>query len=330
MYCVYHGQDHPEGTPFTPEHVVPYGLGGSNQFAIQVCKKINNDIGVRIDAPFQKLFPVAYERFIRNLKSYSRQEPSVLFRGTTELAGQTSKIDYEITQRKKDLVIPPRIEREDTGEGTRYHIEGTPDQAERVIKDIERKNPGGQLVDESGNAVTRLELLARTPTQNVLPEIKIDWDVTKWRVAAQREFVKIALGTAHFFLGERYSRSSAADQLRRVLYATDEELFSIPIRGQIWPEQPQTDLPFLYHGAAPDHHLILLLHVEETLSVFVNLFGNMRAVIQITDDPDVCPEVKPNDGFIMTIDPKTRVAAQRTFEEFLMSLPDHIAIKSSD
>jgi hypothetical protein len=53
---------------------------------------------------------VAYQRFIRNLKSYSGQEPTILFRGATEPDGTALKIEYEITQSEKSLVMIPSIE----------------------------------------------------------------------------------------------------------------------------------------------------------------------------------------------------------------------------
>lgn len=242
MYCAYHGQDHPEGTVFTIEHVIPYGLGGSNQFAIQVCQKINNDVGSEIDAPFQKILPVAYERFIRNLKSYSGEEPSILFRGTTTISGRTIRIEYEITQSEKNLVMTPSIHKEKTKEGLRYNVQTTPDQFDRMLRDMERK--GMKLLDDSGNVITRSELLARTPVQNSVPEISCHWNAEEWSVAAKREFIKIALGTAHFFMGERYSRSEGAERLRKALYAPEDELRSIPIRGSIWPSNPRRTCPF--------------------------------------------------------------------------------------
>jgi hypothetical protein len=163
--------------------------------------------------------------------------------------------------------------------------------------------------------------LARVQAEKTVPTIACDWNAADWSVAAQREFVKIALGTAHFLLGESYSRSDAAGQLRRFLNTPDDELPSIPIHGQTWPLQVAPTLHFLYHGTTPDQHLVTLLHLDKRLTVFVSLFEEMRGVIQIADDPATCEEVKADDDFILTIDPNTRAFTQRTFEEFLKSLP---------
>jgi hypothetical protein len=321
MYCAYHGLDHSEDTPFSPEHVIPYALGGSNQFTIQVCKKINSDIGTQIDARFQSIFPVAYERFIRNIRSYSGEEPSILFCGTTEFGGQRVKINYEITQEDKNLLLVPFVQSKRTKEGIRYTVRTTPAHFQKMLRDIERKYPGKSVTDESGNVCTAAELLARVEVQRAVPTIEVTWDPEEWRIASSREFVKVALGTAHFLLGERYSRSDAASQLRTFLCARDDELSSIPIHGNTWPFQVVPNLGVLYHGTKPDQHLVALLHMDDGLTVLVSLFGEMRGIIQIADDPTICQYVKPNGGFILTIDPMTRAFTSRSFEEFLKSFP---------
>lgn len=318
MFCAYHGEDHPPETPFNVEHVVPYSLGGSNQFTIQVCSKVNSDLGSEIDARFQRIFPVAYQRFIRNLKSYSGAEPTILFRGTTELDGKTLKIEYEITQSEKSLVMVPSIEREDRKEGIRYQVQSSRDDFQKMLRNIQRKYPGKQMVDDAGNPVNTEELLARA--QTTVPTIRCDWDPDEWSVAAQKEFVKIGLGAAHFLLGETYSRSSAADGLRKFLSAKDAELPLLPIRGQIWPNPTVANLHFLYRGATPDQHLVTLLHLDQRLTVFINLFGEIRGLIQIADDPAICQVVPPNDGFVLTIDPSARTLRRRTFQECLVAI----------
>jgi hypothetical protein len=50
FYCIYTGENFPE-TDRSEEHIVPYAIGGSNQFTtIDVSKKANNDAGSQIDS----------------------------------------------------------------------------------------------------------------------------------------------------------------------------------------------------------------------------------------------------------------------------------------
>ena len=212
----------------------------------------------------------------------------------------------------------PSIERENRKEGIRYQVQSSRDDFEKMLRNIGRKYPGKQIVDDAGNPVNAEELLARA--QTTVPTIRCDWEPGEWSVAAQKEFVKIALGAAHFLLGEKYSRSSAADGLRKCLTAKDMELPLIPIRGQIWPDPTVANLHFLYRGATPDQHLITLLHLDQRLTVFINLFGEMRGLIQIAEDPAICREIQPNDGFVLTIDPKMRTLERRTFQECLLAI----------
>ena len=55
MYCIYSGK---EITPeeATVEHIIPLSLGGNNQFTTNVGKKINSDVGSKIDGKFSQDF----------------------------------------------------------------------------------------------------------------------------------------------------------------------------------------------------------------------------------------------------------------------------------
>jgi hypothetical protein len=189
MYCPYDNTEHPAEIKFNTEHVIPYALGGSDQFTISTCEFSNSTFGRDIDAPFLRIFPVAYERFVRNIESASGNPPSLIFRGTTEINGTTVNIEYEITAEKKKLITRPIVEKTENGDVTQYHIQAAPADVEKMIRNIDAKaaRQGKQILDRSGNPVTGAEILAQAGVQQLVPSINCEWNYSAWAVAAQRE-----------------------------------------------------------------------------------------------------------------------------------------------
>ena len=42
FFCAYCGVNHDESVRITPEHIVPYAIGGTDQLTIPVCEESNN------------------------------------------------------------------------------------------------------------------------------------------------------------------------------------------------------------------------------------------------------------------------------------------------
>lgn len=320
MYCPYHNIDHPAEINFDTEHVIPYALGGSNQFTISTCKSSNSAFGSDIDAPFQRVFPVAYERFVRNITSASGNPPSLVFRGKTEINGKTVNIEYEITAGEKKLITDPVVEKTVNGDLTHYDIQAAPAAVAKMIRDIDSKaaRQGKRMVDRSGNPVTGAEILGQAGVLQEVPTIDCQWDYGAWAVAAQREFVKIALGTAHFLLGENFSRSDDADRLRDFLSAPEENLDSNPINGNVWPATLDSPLAGLSRVLGdPNNHLVAVLNINDQLVVFISLFGDMNGMIVLSRNPEICSLIAPNNGIIIQVDPVTRSFQRPTLMDLL-------------
>lgn len=326
MYCPYDNTEHPETTNFNTEHVIPYALGGSNQFTISTCEVSNSTFGRDIDAPFLSSFPVAHERFVRNIESASGNLPSLLFFGKAEINGKIVDIEYEVTADKKKLVTRPIVEKKESDGVIRYAIQAAPADVAKMIRNIDCKaaRQGNQILDRSGKPVSGAELLAQAGVHQFVPDIKCEWNYRSWAVAAQREFVKIALGAAHFVLGEPFSRSVDANLLRNFLTAPEESLDKIPISGSIWPmrvENPLSVFSRMLAGAS-DHHLVAILHMNEQLLVFISLFGEMNGKIMLSSNPAICSMINQDDGAIIQLDPMTRAFQRRTFVDLLKMLAE--------
>ncbi len=97
MYCPYCNNQHPSTTSFTKEHIVPFALGGSNEFTISMCKSCNNTLGSQVDAPFINSFLVASYRLFLNLKSTSGNLPEIDLGGLGVIGGKEVPISYKIS-----------------------------------------------------------------------------------------------------------------------------------------------------------------------------------------------------------------------------------------
>jgi|SRR6267378_1377879 len=325
MYCPYDNIDHPPDAESSTEHIIPYALGGSNQFTIMTCRYSNNTFGRDIDAPFLRVFPVAYERFTRNIDSSSGNLPALTFAGTTELSGRTTKIEYEITAERRVLFTDPIVMKTANGDNIQYQIQAAPLAVEEMLRNIDAKavRSGKRIFDTSGRPVTVNELLEQAGVQKLIPLINVKWDYRQWAVAAQKEFIKIALGAVHFILGEDFSRSEDASLLRRFLFAAENTLSLIPIRGNVWPATIASPLSGLQRVfGQPENHIVALLNLDSRLQLFISLFGNMNGLVMISEEPEICQKIAADDGVIVEVDPLTRSFQRRTYRDLLRAMSE--------
>lgn len=83
MYCVYSGREiSPEES--TVEHIIPLSLGGNNQFTICVEKKINSDVGSKIDGKFLQDFLIGLSQLPYDNRGHSKKPQEVRMRGVMD------------------------------------------------------------------------------------------------------------------------------------------------------------------------------------------------------------------------------------------------------
>ncbi|MCX5887193.1 MAG: hypothetical protein NT096_15000 [Proteobacteria bacterium] len=73
-WCPYLGEELPEDS-FNEEHIIPLSLGGSNKLTIDVEKKINAELGRKLDSKIGKAPIVSSARKHYSLKGRSKLEP---------------------------------------------------------------------------------------------------------------------------------------------------------------------------------------------------------------------------------------------------------------
>ncbi len=295
MYCAYCGVDYKEDVPQTDEHIVPFALGGSNSFTIPACHGCNSNLGSDVDAPFLDFFPIRSKRFFLGLESTSGNEPSIDLGGIGWINGKEVRISYVVQGESKELKIAePAIVKTSNADGTEHwQVSGDPVQVREIIEGKLRKQLklGKTMTSEDGK-VLGLENLdslfadKQTVVENpsVLKTIPFD------PLMPVRFFCKLALATAHFHLGDKFSRSPPADMLRRHIALKDYSQVNLP-GGAIWPYvDPIEKLLALF--AKPEHHTLAILDGRPRWFI-ASLFGEFGSLIQL--DPRVNGE-RPTSG----------------------------------
>ncbi|MCG2778417.1 MAG: HNH endonuclease, partial [Desulfobacterales bacterium] len=82
-YRVLNRNSPPDDNTESKEHIIPYALGGSNDFVTYDCsKRANNDFGRDIDAPFVALPIVGFKRHEFGIQGQSGNVPPIEMKAT--------------------------------------------------------------------------------------------------------------------------------------------------------------------------------------------------------------------------------------------------------
>jgi len=164
-------------------------------------------------------------------------------------------------------------------------------------------NINKKIAKRGGNSLD-IETLLESAEVKSIPSpkmsVKLTFDVTSF----DRAFVKMALGLAHFVIGEKYSRCHEADLLREFLWEPDKDKRgSFPLHGQVWPNaDPKLTNVFKYK----DFHVLALLNVNP-FGFYGLLFGQYCGHIQCSENSEYFAEEVPlGDGWVFLIDPVSR------------------------
>lgn len=327
--CVYtwvplNNNSPPDDNTSTLEHIIPYALGGCNDFSIKYCsKKANNDYGSIIDAQFIALPVVGFKRHFFGLKGYSGEVPDIIFKGNCQEIGESC-----------DIIFPYQGEPyADFGikcSGSLKAREISFSGSESRFKDsvnglIKKATKQGLSIfsKESLMCITNFSEAVENSQINIGRELhfKIDFGFEAFFLPWTRGLIKIALGLGAYALGKTWAFGSSADLLRSCLICGIEELIGKGLRGTSIGKFEQ-DLNDLIN-VQPNRHSLAVLPYGKRMIALISLFGGelFDAVIDLGDGPadiNLVNESLPQDWrCVFHIDPVSRKMSSMTISDVL-------------
>lgn len=320
MYCPYCGITHDNKTVVSSiEHVIPYGLGGSDDLTIITCDRSNNSLGSDVDAPFMEFFPVQSQRFFLGLESTKGNKPTLDLGGTSWIDGKEVPISYLISGDRKELMIAePKIVKTPNSDGSEYwQISGAPAKVREIIEGKLRKQMklGKTMTLQDGSNlhmedIDKLFTGNATVIQNpsVLKTIQFDY------LISIRFFSKLALAMGHLHIGEKFSRSSIGETLRR--HMTVEKLEDVKLPGAIWP-QTDSVKSMLQVIAKEDHHVIAIMDGKPPV-LLVSLFGVYDAFLPLGELAEGQYPTASGEGTVWRIELPVRKLSRLTMSALIV------------
>lgn len=256
------------------EHIVPLALGGSDDLATpDCCRGCNNDLGATVDSALLHDVLVVMERQRFRLTGHSGRIPEL------RMDGHSLQTGVGVTMRVSgDLDVEwharPKVNRtENPGGTTSIHVEGSPEDALRILSGIKQSAEarGERMLGPDGVSIDDLEASVRAAAEDAPVTTEYRVHATHDPVAIRRGLAKIAFGFAHLALGPDWTFDTRAEAMRRMargLSSRKEVLrsasdLSDAMRGVLLGREKEADI----------RHLVALLPMGEESIILVSLFG---------------------------------------------------------
>lgn len=310
FFCIYSGKMWPEDQR-TKEHIVPFALGGSDDFVTNdVAKEPNHEMGARADADLIHHYAMSWERCSQGIASDKGRIPQFVRKAKAIVDGIERNATFVINSDGTHAVdIHPRVVT-NWKAGT-FEFTCAPEQVAEIVASIEEKGRRKGMVfslNESNGSRREISL----------SELKLIENFSLDREDMFRGILKIALGTGHWLLGDEWSRSIHADLLREAVWSPrpwDGTRYSALSR--IWPANGyslQGVKDQLYVGKG--FHVIMVMH-HGPLSCFVLLFGQYEGLIPLAPEYGGSAALPPGFREILVLDVRTRRLWRFSQEDFI-------------
>ena len=327
-YAPLNTNDPPDDSSATVEHIIPYALGGSDQFSIIYCsKKANNDLGTTIDSPFLELPIVGFKRHMLGLKSYSGKVPALRFKGECVELNRACHVifPYEgMPYADFGMEVKGAL-----ADAQMMKFRGGRERLERSIKDVIRKSSekGLTIWSKDQNVIDSIDdafAASRIDTGETLHfRINYGWDA--FYVPWSKGILKIVLGLGALALGPTWAFSCEADKIRTSRLSSNSAFPNADIKGST-TAKIQPEIRQLLQMKEGEHVLAVLPSPEGAMMAYVSLFGGelMDAIIHLGDGPADIKTVNgslPSDWkCVFRINPSSRTLTTLTIAEIDNSL----------
>lgn len=278
IYCYQqlNSNNPPDDMTSTREHVVPWALGGSNQFSThEASKKYNNDFGRDIDAPFIDLLPLAIKRHQLGIEGYSGTIPPIRWKARSLDNDEPIEIsiapDGQVSYRHDTVVI-----KDEKATHSNVLVGADRERTREILAGMlaKARKSGQSIYSATGDPIRTVTDMERhytiEETSLMRADVKaLDFDV--W----VRGIFKMILGLGHIVLGSTWTFGVDGNRFRAVLAEDRKHWPTESLRGFATGEIPDDIAGLL--GITPAvrqarMHTLAILPGEEPMAI-VSLFG---------------------------------------------------------
>ena len=260
-----------DGTQPTKEHIIQYALGGSNGLVTHdVCKDCNSKLGETVDADFINQEFIGFLRLTHGIEGYSGTIPDVVLSARSLDNNEPGRVRFG-SAANVDVSHEPVVIRDAKADGTEeILVAGMPDRALEIAAGIiaKAKKQNRTILTTSGDVAKSAEDLLAGAETETSDHYKASMKVQM--IPLLRGYAKIAFGFLHLALGEQWTFSKDAGELRAVSRGegTATDVKSLVVQGH-------TQIRSLFLGqetADPRTHLLGIIPHKDPV-VLVSLFG---------------------------------------------------------
>lgn len=200
------------------EHIVPWSIGGSNQFSTwDVSKRSNNDFGRDIDAPFINLLPIAIKRHRFSINGYSGAIPDIELRAKSLDNNEPATIIINANG-EVDFRFETTFIREDKATHSSILLGAPKARAYEILDGLlaKARKTGQSVYSFEGAQISSIEDYERVVTVEESTSFKasvVAFDFEVW----VRGIFKMLLGLGHTTLGPTWTFGLEGDRFRSVL-----------------------------------------------------------------------------------------------------------------
>lgn len=260
------------------EHIVPFAIGGSNEFStFDVSKKYNNDYGRDIDAKFINLLPISIKRQMLHLVGQSGKVPPIVWHGKSIDNGAPATITIH-DDWKVECEFDISTERFDKQTHEIFSVSGDADKVKRILSGVLEKcrKQGKRIYSSSGDEITRMDDFSKhyeIEESNNFGSSIVAFDLDVWT----RGIFKMILGLGHVLLGPAWTFSSDGGDRFRTVLAMDRQHWPVSsMRGFTTGELPNEialALGIDDEVREKNKHTLAILPTESQTVAVVSLFG---------------------------------------------------------
>lgn len=308
-------------SPLNPsrEHVVPWGLGGSDACStMDCCVECNSRLGETVDADCINSTLMSMVRQQHGVSGYSKRVPDVLLDAHDTRSREPARIVIP-PDGPAEFRHAPIVLRQDEAHGEKVLVVGSEQDVRKIVGGMASKvaKNGGRLIGEDGAGLDIEAAIAGAERESFGEyEGRFSVDPT----VIPRELVKIAYGFSHLVFGHRWTGSAAAKPFRDVA-------IGLGGRGEVdalvtgCKVGIRSLLPM--GSAGVNDHVVALLPGQQPM-IIVSLFGDELTTLAVpmpVPRAEIDHAITANARAMVTIGVPDRTARWTSF----MDLARHLA-----